>query len=79
MDNDINVYLIDRKTKTVLRSIENVSGSDNPLCLRLTPNFDFEKFPYALLRDKDGITIFNLKSASAYRLLQSWYQQLPFP
>ena len=79
MDLDSNVYLIDRKAKTVTRTIPNPSGSDNPLCMRLLPSFDLEKLPFALLRDKDGLSIINLKSGSAFRALVSWYQQLPFP
>lgn len=79
MDMDLNIYIIDRKAKTTVRTIENPSGSDNPLCMRLIPQFDYDKFPFALVRDKDGVTLVNLRTAIAYRGFQSWYQQLPFP
>ena len=35
IDMDLNVYLIDRKQKAVVKTIENPSGSDRPLCLSL--------------------------------------------
>ena len=79
MDMDMNIYIIDRKAKTIVRTVENPSGSDNPLCMRLIPQFDLDKLPFALVRDKDGITFVNLKTATAYRGLYSLYQQLPFP
>ena len=79
MDMDLSMHVIDRKTKTVIRSIENPSGSDNPLCMRLIPQFDYEKFPFALIRDKDGVNLVNLRNGSAFKAIQSWYQQLPFP
>lgn len=76
---DLNVYIIDRKQKQVIKTIENPSGSDRPLCMRLIPNFDIEKMPYALIRDQEGITLINLKNPGAYKIFQSWYHQLPFP
>jgi len=62
MDLDFNVQLIDRKTKILVRAIANPSGSVNPLCMRLIPSFDLEKLPFAILRDKDGISLINLKT-----------------
>lgn len=37
MDMDMNIYIIDRKAKTIVRTVENPSGCDNPLCMRLIP------------------------------------------
>ena len=74
MDMDLNIYIIDRKAKAVIRTIENPSGCDYPLCMRLLPLFDYDKLPFALLRDKDGVILVNVKTAQAYKLLQSWYQ-----
>jgi hypothetical protein len=37
IDMDLNVYLIDRKQRAVIKTIENPSGSDRPLCMRLIP------------------------------------------
>lgn len=51
IDMDLNIYLIDRKQKVVVKTIENPSGSDRPLCMRLIPSFDIEKMPYIMLRD----------------------------
>ena len=51
IDMDLNVYLIDRKQRTVVKTIENPSGSDRPLCMRLIPSFDVEKMPFACIRD----------------------------
>ena len=79
MDMDLNVYLIDRKTKAVIRSIENPSGNDNPLCVRPIPMFDYEKLPFVLVRDREGITLVNTRTGSAYKSFETWYQQLPFP
>lgn len=79
IDMDLNVYLIDRKQRQIVKTIENPSGSDRPLCMRLIPNFDMEKMPFALLRDQEGITLINLKNPGAYKVFQSWYHQLPFP
>lgn len=79
MDMDLNAYIIDRKSKAVLRTIENPSGSDNPLCMRLIPQFDYDKLPFAIMRDKDALVIINLRNATAFKVFQSWYQQLPFP
>ena len=47
--------------------------------MRLMPNFDIEKLPFALVRDQEGITLVNLKNPAAYKVFQSWYHQLPFP
>jgi hypothetical protein len=79
MDMDTSVHIIDRKTKSVVRQIDIPSGSDNPLCLRLIPGFDLDKFPYLLLRDKEGVSIINVKFSRGFKCLQIWYQQLPFP
>jgi hypothetical protein len=79
IDMDLNIYLIDRKTKTTIKAIENPSGSDRPLCMRLIPGYDYEKMPFAILRDQEGITIINFKNPSAYKIFQTWYHQLPFP
>ena len=76
---DFNVHIIDRKQKSVVRVIENPSNNDSPLCLRLLPGFDYDKFPFILLRDKEGITIMNLRTQTAFRGWMSWYQQQPFP
>ena len=48
---DLNIYFIDRKTNSVVKAIENPSGSDRPLCLRLIPGFENEKMPFVMLRD----------------------------
>ena len=74
-DMDYNVHLIDRKQKSVVRVIENPSNSDSPLCLRLIPGFDYDKFPFLLLRDKEGVSIMNLRTQTAFRGWLSWYQQ----
>ena len=76
---ELNISIIDRKTKAVNRTVENPSGSDNPLCMRLIPLFDYEKFPFALIRDKDSVNLINLRTGSAYKGFSTWYQQLPFP
>lgn len=73
MDMDLSVFVVDRKAKTTVRTIENPSGSDNPLCMRLIPGFDYEKMPFAFLRDKDGLTLVNLRTAIAYRGFHCWY------
>ena len=73
IDMDLNVYIIDRKQRLITKTIENPSGSDRPLCMKLIPSFDSEKMPYALLRDQDGFTLVNLKNPSAYKMFQSWY------
>jgi hypothetical protein len=73
MDMDLNAYIIDRKSKAVLRTIENPSGSDNPLCMRLIPQFDYDKLPFAIMRDKDALVIINLRNATAFKVFQSWY------
>jgi hypothetical protein len=73
IDIDINIYLVDRKYKQTVKQIENPSGSDRPLCMRLAPGFDFEKFPYAILRDQEGLTIVNFKNPGAYKICESWY------
>jgi len=65
---DLNIYFIDRKTNSVVKAIENPSGSDRPLCLRLIPGFDIEKMPFAFLRDQEGITVINLKNPAAYKI-----------
>lgn len=51
IDMDLNIYLIDRKQKAVVKTIENPSGSDRPLCMKLIPSFENEKMPFVLLRD----------------------------
>jgi len=51
-----------------VKTIENPSGSDRPLCMRLIPSFDIEKMPFALLRDQEGITLVNLKNPGAYKI-----------
>ena len=51
IDMDLNIYFIDRKTNSVVKAIENPSGSDRPLCLRLIPGFEGEKMPFVMLRD----------------------------
>ena len=79
IDMDLNIYLIDRKQKQVIKTIENPSGSDRPLSLRLIPSFDVEKMPFACVRDQEGLTLVNLKNPGAYKVFQSWYHQLPFP
>ena len=79
IDMDLNIYLIDRKLRQVVKTIENNSGSDRPLCMRLMPSFDFEKFPFLMIRDQEGVTVVNLKNANTYKIFQSWYHQLPFP
>lgn len=48
---DLNIYLVDRKFKQCTKTFENPSGSDRPLCMKLIPGYDFEKMPFALLRD----------------------------
>lgn len=73
-DMDFNVHIIDRKQKSVVRVIENPSNNDSPLCLRLIPGFDYDKFPFLILRDKEGVTLMNLRSQTAFRAWQSWYQ-----
>jgi hypothetical protein len=78
-DMDFNVHIIDRKHRQVVRVIENPSNSDNPLCLRLIPGFDYDKFPFLLLRDKEGVTIINLRTHTAFRGWATRYQQQPFP
>lgn len=79
MDMDQHIHIIDRKTKTIVRTIENPSGNDNPLCMHLAPMFDFEKFPYAILRDKNTVSMINLRTSMGYKCILSWYSQLPFP
>ena len=65
---DLSIFLIDRKYKQIVKQIENPSGSDRPLCMRLFPGFDAEKMPYLMLRDQEGLTIVNLKQVSAYKV-----------
>jgi hypothetical protein len=65
---DINVYIIDRKSKQVIKTIDNPTGSDRPLCMKLFPGFDNEKMPYALLRDQDGVSVIDLKHSAAYKV-----------
>jgi hypothetical protein len=71
MDNDINILIIDRKQKAVVRTLVNPSQCDNPLALRLFP----EKIPFAMLKDKNGMTLVSLTNALlTFRIpLQSWY------
>ena len=73
MDMELNISIIDRKTKAVSRTVENPSGSDNPLCMRLIPLFDYDKFPFAFIRDKDSVNLINLKTGTAYKGLSTWY------
>ena len=68
IDMDLNIYLIDRKQKAVIKTIENPSGSDRPLSMRLIPQFDIEKMPFAFVRDQEGLTLVNLKNAGAYKI-----------
>lgn len=79
IDMDLNIFLIDRKYKQIVKQIENPSGSDRPLCMRLVPSFDVEKLPFAFVRDQEGITVVNLKHPNAFKVFQSWYHQLPYP
>ncbi len=51
IDMELNIYLIDRKFKQTIKQFENPSGNDRPLSMRLAPGYDFDKFPFALLRD----------------------------
>ena len=60
VDMDPNIFLIDRKQKAVVRTIANPGHCENPLALRLFPQYDCEKLPFAMLRDKDGITLIGL-------------------
>jgi len=73
IDMDLCIHLADRKYKQVVKTIENPSGSDRPLCMRLIPGYDYEKMPFALLRDQEGITVVNFKNGCAYKVCQSWY------
>lgn len=73
IDMDLQIYFIDRKFKQVVKTLENPSGSDRPLSMKLIPGFDFEKLPFALLRDQEGISIVNFKNPNAYKICQSWY------
>ena len=74
-DMDFNVHIIDRKQKCVVRVIENPSNSDNPLCLRMIPGFDYDKLPFLLLRDKEGVSIMNIRTHSAFRGWATSYLQ----
>lgn len=65
---DLNIYIIDRKLKQVVKTVENPSGSDRPLSMRLMPSFDVEKLPFIMIRDQEGLTIVNVKNASAYKI-----------
>ena len=65
---DLNIFLIDRKYKQIVKQIENPSGSDRPLCMRLVPGFDVEKMPFALVRDQEGVTLINLKHPNAFKV-----------
>ena len=51
LDLDLNLYIVDRKYKQTVKSIENPSGSDRPLSMKLIPGFDLDKLPFAILRD----------------------------
>lgn len=79
VDGDQSIHIIDRKAKGPIRQIDNPSGSDNPLCFRLAPSYDYEKFPFAFLRDKEGVSVVNLKTSQAYKIIQNLYLQLPYP
>lgn len=79
IDGDQSIHIIDRKTKGTIRTIDNPSGSDDPLCFRLAPAYDYEKFPFAFLRDKEGVSVVNLKTSQAYKIIQNMYVQLPYP
>ena len=68
IDMDLNVFLIDRKYKQIIKQIENPSGSDRPLSMRLIPGFDIDKMPYLFLRDQEGLTLVNLKNPGAYKV-----------
>lgn len=73
LDSDLNIYIIDRKLKVTVKQIENPSGCDRPLCMKLIPGFDLDKLPFSILRDQEGLTVVNLKSATAYKICESWY------
>ncbi len=47
--------------------------------MRLLPNFDYETFPYVLLRNKEGLFLINVRSGFSFKSFVSIYQQLPFP
>ena len=68
IDMDLNIYIIDRKQRLMIKTIENPSGSDRPLSMRLIPSFDNEKLPFLLLRDQEGITLVNVKNVGAYKI-----------
>lgn len=41
--------------------------------MRLIPGFDYEKFPYILLRDKEGVLFVNLRTHVTFRGVHAWY------
>lgn len=58
---DINITVIDRNEKRVIRSIQNPSGSAKPYSLRLVPTVKFNKNSQCvLIRDNLGVTIFDV-------------------
>ena len=70
-DEDGNVHIIDRKTKSVIHKISYIQSKDNPLCMRVIPGFDIESMPYLLLRNKEGVYIINVKSGFSFKSFSS--------
>lgn len=53
--------MYDKATKTVVKKIQNPTLDTVIHSLIPFPNFNVEKFPFLLLRDREGLSIIDIK------------------
>lgn len=68
------IYLVDRKTKECNYSIENPSGMDKILAVKKIPGFDYQTFPYLVLRDQQTISLLDVKKMKGFVIYKGCYK-----
>lgn len=77
LKNSSAIYCIDRKKKDVVKKIKNPTGDTNCFSLCLIPEFSSDMLPFALLRDRKGVSLLNLKSGKSYILFACIFNYEP--
>lgn len=64
------IHIVNRKDKNDLVKITHPGSSDS--CLQMIPiyHFNSDTLPYAFVRDKDTVTMVDLKTYKSYLLLE---------